>query len=279
MKDAFTVLPLTCAHCGRALPVMGHYVTFQCPTCFSYWVLTPDGLRPITVYRALTPAGAGDDQMVLPFWIAGIDCGDLRAQMERSLDDLRSATRTIATAEIEMEEDDFEGLFMADHESEAFTKRARFLGEASRAKNVPSAAEINHLLSRIEGGGTFLVYVPAFLSLNTYAYLKVGRLFTRRQPTYRIEKSSGLGQPVLCALQADEALALIDYIFFATLPAAVQENGDLLQDIHLKTSGELRLVEFPFQRRGPALVSCIGGFQISARLVEGVHEPKIEVHG
>ena len=278
MKETFRVMPLTCNHCGRPLPVMGHYVTFQCRTCFKYWVLTADGLRPITVFRALPPAGIEGEPTVLPFWVIGIDCEDLRAQTEQILGNLRDATRTIATAELEMEEEEFEGLFMAESENAPAMKRAQFLSEASRTKNVPSAAEIQHLLRRIEGGGTFLVYVPAFLSINTYAYLKVGRLFTRRQPGYRIEKSSGLGRPVLCALQADEAVSLIDYIFFATLPTTIQENGDFLEHIHMKTSGEPRLIEFPFERRGASLVSCIGGFQISARLVEGMQEPEIKAN-
>lgn len=270
MRDSLLVMPLKCNHCGHALPVMGQYVTFQCRTCFAYWVLTSDGLRPITVYRALPPAGIEGEPMVLPFWVIGIDCVDLRAQTERILGGLRDSTRTIATAEFEMEEDGFEGLFTAASEVTTVMKRAQFLSEASSVKNVPSTAEIEHLLGRIEGAGTFLVYVPSFLSLNTYAYLKVGRLFTRRQPGYRIEKSSGLGRPVLCALQADEAIALIDYVFFATLPESIQENGDFLEHVHIKASGGPRLVEFPFERRGAMLVSCIGGFQISARLVEGV---------
>jgi hypothetical protein len=277
MKEAFRVMPLTCDHCGRPLPVMGHYVTFQCRTCFRYWVLTADGLRPITVFRALPPAEIQGEPTVLPFWVIGIDCRDLRAQMERVLGGLRESTRTIATAEIDMEEEEFEGFFTAGSESTTVMKRARFLSEASRTKNVPSAAEIQHLLGRIESAGTFLVYVPAFLSTNTYAYLKVGRLFTRRQPGYRIEKSSGLGRPVLCALQADEAVSLVDYVFFATLPTAIQENGDFLEHIHLTASGGPRLIEFPFERSGSSLVSCIGGFHISARLIEG-EQADAEVH-
>jgi len=272
MKETFRVMPLTCDHCGRTLPVMGQYVTFQCGTCFRYWVLTPDGLRTITVYRALPPAEI-EDPAVLPFWVIGIDCSDLRAQTERILGGLRETTRTIATAEFEMEQDRFEGFFTADPEIAATTKRANFLSDASRTKNVPPAAEIEHLLRRLEGDGTFLMNVPAFLSINTYAYLKVGRLFTRLQPGYRIEKSSGLGKPVLCALQADEAIALIDYIFFATLPTSIQENGDFLEHIHLRPSREPRLIEFPFERCGSSLVSCIGGFQISIRLVEGFQAP------
>ena len=53
MKDAFTVRPLRCDHCGSELPVMGQFVTFQCQNCFKYWILSPDGLKPIQVYRAL----------------------------------------------------------------------------------------------------------------------------------------------------------------------------------------------------------------------------------
>lgn len=268
MNETFKVLPLRCDHCGGALPVMGHYVTFQCRACFRYWVLTGDGLRPITVYRVLSPDGTECDPVLIPFWVIPVDCEDLRMQMENILGELREVTRIIATAESDMEEQEFEDLSLVGETVTPEMKRAQFLTEATRTKNVPSAGEVDYLLRRIEGAGTFLVYVPAFHSMNTHACLKIGRLFTRRQPQYRIERSSGLGHPVLCSLQADEAISLVDYVFFATLPGAIQMNGDFLKRIHLKTAEDHRLIEFPFERRGASLVSCIGGFDISTRLIE-----------
>ncbi len=269
MNETFRILPLRCGHCGAALPVMGHYVTFQCGTCFRYWVLTGGGLRPITVYRALPPAGSGSEPVLIPFWVIPVDCENLRMQMETILGELREVTRIIATAEFEMEEREFEDLSLVDETVTPEMKRAQFLTEATRTKNVPSAGEVDYLLRRIEGTGTFLVYVPAFQSTNTHACLRIGRLFTRRQPQFRIEKSSGLGHPVLCSLQADEAVSLIDYVFFATLPGTIQMNGDFLKRIHLTAADDPRLIEFPFERRGASLVSCIGGFDISTSLIEG----------
>ncbi len=268
MNETFKVLPLRCDHCGGALPVMGHYVTFQCGTCFRYWVLTGDRLRPITVYRAFSAAGSGSEPVFIPFWVIPVDCENLRMQMETILGELREVTRIIATAEFEMEEQEFEDLSLVENIATPDMKRAQFLTETARAKNVPSAGEVDYLLRRIEGAGTLLVYVPAFQSTNTHACLRIGRLFTRQQPQYRIEKSSGLGHPVLCSLQADEAISLIDYVFFATLPGAILMNGDFLKRLHLKAAEDHRLIEFPFERRGASLVSCIGGFDISTRLVE-----------
>jgi hypothetical protein len=273
MQEAFKVMPLTCNHCGRALPVMGQYVTFQCRTCFRYWVLTADGLRPITVYRAEAPTASESEPVLLPFWVTAIDHADLRAQVERTLNELRDATKAIATAEFEMEEQELEDCVMGEEAESPATKKAKFLSEASRTKNLPSAAEVEHLLRGIEGAVDFYIYIPAFLSMNTHVYLKVGRLFTKRQPAYRVVKSSGLGRPVLCALQADEAMSFMDYIFFAILPEAIQINGDFLKSIHLKAVGGPRLVEFPFERSGNSLVSCIGEFQISSRLIDGLKTP------
>jgi hypothetical protein len=273
MREAFKVMPLRCDHCGRALPVMGQYVTFQCRTCFRYWVLTPDGLRPITVYRAETPPEIEIEPILLPFWVVGIDRADFRAQVDLKLGELRESTRVIATAEFEMEKPAFEHFVMAEQENTVEMKRARFLSEASRTQHAPSAAEVEYLLRRIEGADDYLIYIPAFLSMNTHAYLKIGRLFTKRQPGYRAEKSSGLGRPVMCALQPAEAVSFIDFIFFATLPETIQMNGDFLKAIRLKPAWSPRLIEFPFERRGSSLVSCIGGFQISGRYVDGLCAP------
>ncbi len=124
------------------------------------------------------------------------------------------------------------------------------------------------LVGWIESASVLKIYVPAFRSPNTYAYLKVGRLFTRLQPSFTIVRSDGDGRPILCALRASEAIALIDFIFFATLPDSIQRKGEALEQVRLHPARPPRLIEFPFAARGASLVSVIGGFWISGRLVE-----------
>ncbi|HVO77131.1 MAG TPA: hypothetical protein VMT60_04015 [Candidatus Bathyarchaeia archaeon] len=225
---------------------MGQLVTFQCPGCFRYWVLAKDALEPITVFRAApqgaaVEAGAGDS-IYLPFWVAEVDGAGLKTQIENAVKELQGASQAVI--------------------------QTGFAG--GTVVKLPASSETAYLAARLASLGTMMVYVPAFKSLNTYAYLKVGRLLTRIQPSFALARSDGAGHPVLCALRAEEAVALIDFIFFATLPDAIQSNGDFLQRIHLAPARPPRLVEFPFKTRGASLVSIIGGFWISGRLVEGV---------
>jgi len=246
MTETLCIKPLRCGHCGRELPVMGQLVTFQCPECSRYWVLSRDSIEPVTVFRA-APAdanacAAGGECVYLPFWVVEVDGGGLKIQIEEAVKELQSAAQAVI--------------------------RTGYEGES--VKKIPVASEIVHLAARIESLGSFKVYVPAFKSLNTYAYLKVGRLFTRIQPSFGLERSDGAGHPILCALRAEEAVALIDFIFFATLPESIQSNGDFLDKIFLSPARPPRLVEFPFKERGASLVSIIGGFWISGRLVQGV---------
>jgi len=268
MNEAFIVKPLKCDHCGNELPVMGQFVSFQCQTCFNYWILTPQGLKPITVYRVTSPADGENELLFLPFWVVEVNAAELRRQMEGVIEELRSATRVIASTDIEMEEPEFDGIVKQDPELDLEMRKARFLSEATRSKRAPTSGEVNYLLNRIENSGCFYVYIPAFLSPNTYAYLKVGRLLTRCQPAYKMERSLGLGRSVLCALQADEAISLMDFVFFATLPESILSNGDFLKNIHLEPTGPPYLVEFPFEQRGATLVSLIGEFHISSKLVD-----------
>jgi hypothetical protein len=246
MTETLCIKPLRCGHCGRELPVMGQLVTFQCPECSRYWVLANESIEPISVFRA-SPAGesAHDPEgpcVYLPFWVVDVEGAGLKNQIVEAFGEIRGVARTVI--------------------------RTGFGGV--EVKRSPASAEIEHLASRIESLGTFKVYVPAFKSLNTYAYLKVGRLLTRTQPSFSLERSDGAGHPILCALRAEEAVALIDFIFFATLPESIREDGDFLEKIFLSPARPPRLVEFPFRERGASLVSVIGGFWISGRLVEGV---------
>jgi hypothetical protein len=256
---------------------MGQLVTFRCPACHNYWVLATDGLEPIFVYRAVpddadAQATVGEELM-LPFWLAEIDGAELCSRIEGALRELRDTTQKILTTEIPALEPAEALLAIAprrDDLPDEGLARARFLGEASGVRKLPPSSEIGYLVHRLESMGKLNVYVPAFRSPNTYAYLKVGRLLTRLQPSFRIVRSDGDGRPILCALQADEALALVDFIFLATLPASIQTSGDFLEKIHLEPTKPPRLVEFPFRQRGASLVSTIGGFWISGRLVDNV---------
>ena len=224
---------------------MGQLVTFQCPGCHRYWVLSREELEPITVFRAVPEGAQAADArglVYLPFWVVEIDGAGLRARIEDAVKELQSASQAVI--------------------------RTGFEGTSPR--RLPAASEVNPLAARLEKLGTLNVYVPAFKSLNTYAYLKVGRLLTRIQPSFALDRSDGAGRPVLCALRSQEAVPLADFIFFSTLSGSIQDNGDFLEKIHLAPARPPRLVEFPFKPRGASLVSVIGGFWISGRLVEGI---------
>lgn len=228
MNDAFTVRPLRCEHCGSELPVMGQFVTFQCPSCLLYWILSPEGLKPVQAYQAEPKREPEGETVYLPFWVIEVDRSDLRNRVTNAISDLHETAKTIAG----------------------------------------TSAEVNYLLRRIESAERYFVYVPSFRSVNTYAYLKVGRLMTKRQPAYRVVKSSGVSRSILCALQADEAVSLMDFVFFATLPGSIQQSGDFIERIHLAPMGNPYLIEFPFERTGSFLTSLVADFQISSRLIE-----------
>ena len=246
MTETLCIKPLRCGHCGRELPVMGQLVTFQCPECSRYWVLSRDALEPITVFRAVPDDGT---------------------RIAASASDLRLSSLLGRRSRRGRPEEPDRGGREGAAERRAGRYPDRLRGGSARSS--PPRARSRHLAARIESLGILKVYVPAFKSLNTYAYLKVGRLLTRIQPSFGLERSDGAGHPILCALRAEEAVALIDFIFFATLPESIQSNGDFLEKIHLSPARPPRLVEFPFRERGASLVSIIGGFWISGRLVAG----------
>jgi len=269
MKDAFTVRPLRCDRCGSELPVMGQFVTFQCQTCFQYWILSPEGLKPVQAYRAAPKREPERDTIYLPFWVIEVDCADLRNQVTTTVTELHETTKVIAGTQVELEKDtELESLVRENFGYDVSMRAARFVQEASKAVSAPTAAEVNYMLRRVESAGKYYIYVPSFKSVNTYAYLKIGRLMTKRQPGYRALKSSGVARSILCALQADEALSLMDFVFFATLPESIQESSDFLERIRLKPSGRPHLIEFPFEQQGRSFASLVADFQISGRLIE-----------
>jgi hypothetical protein len=269
MSDAFTVRPLRCDHCGSELPVMGQFVTFQCQTCFHYWVISPEGLKPIHVYRAIPKKEPEGETIHLPFWVIELDCPNLRTQVTTTVTELHEKTKVIAGTQVELEKDnELESLVRENFGYDISMRAVKFVQEASKSVSVPTSAEVDYMLRRIESRGKYYLYVPSFKSVNTYAYLKIGRLMTKRQPGYRVEKSSGVARSILCALQADEALSLMDFVFFATLPESIQMSSDFLERIRLKPVGRPHLVEFPFEQKGSSFSSLIADFQISGRLIE-----------
>ena len=269
MKDAFTVRPLKCDHCGSELPVMGQFVTFQCQNCFKYWILSPDGLKPMQVYRALPKGDPEGETIHLPFWVIELDCPDLRKQVTSTVTELHVKTQVIAGTQVELEKDnELESLVRENFGYDISMRAVKFVQEATKSVSVPTSAEVDYMLRRIESAGKYYLYVPSFKSVNTYAYLKIGRLMTKRQPGYRVEKSVGIARSILCALQADEALSLMDFVFFATLPESIQMSSDFMERIRLKPAGQPYLVEFPFEQRGSSFSSLIADFHISGRLIE-----------
>ncbi len=269
MSEAFIVRPLKCGHCGAELPIMGQLVTFQCETCFKHWVLSPDGLKPIVLYRAEPSRECGEEPVYLPFWMLEVDTSGLREQVTTVVEDIRITTRTIAGAQLEPEEEsEIESLMRENFGASQQVKITQLMESATKAVSAPSSAEVNNLIRRLEEAGTYYVYVPAFHSPNTYAYLKIGKLLTKRQPSFRARRSEDVKRSVLCALQADEAVALVDFVFFATLPESIQESGDFLKRIRLKPAKPPLLIEFPFVRHHHSYESLITEFHVSRKLID-----------
>ncbi len=234
MSGRFTVKLLRCEHCGTQLPVTGGYVSFQCGACHEYWIISGDALVPLPVYRVALPGGFKDTPVFLPFWVIDVDGAELVGKIEAS----------------------FAGL-----------------PGSGRDASASSDTEMSYLLTRI-GGGTFRVFVPAFNAANTFAYIKIGKLLTARQPAFRVARQREADQPVLCALPPDEAIDLMDYIFISTLPESIQQSCDFLKDLRLEPSSAPRMVEFPFEKNGAFLKSLTCGFEISSRIVDGATAEK-----
>ena len=268
MDGEFTVTHLRCGHCGSELPVMGRYVTFQCETCFKYWIISPEGLEPLQVYRAETPEETGGEILLLPFWVVPLDGGRLRENVEESMTLLREFATTVAGTEFTVESGEFEQFADEITGTDSALNRASLLSEITHTRTVPSGGELDNILRRIEENGAYNIFVPAFQSANTFAYLKIGRLLTRRQPRFSAARHENPGQPVMCVLPPEEAVHLMDFVFIATLPESIQRNGEFLENIHLEPSASPRLVELPFSRKGAALTSIYGNFEISSKLVE-----------
>lgn len=268
MSDAFIVRPLKCGHCGAELPTMGQFVTFQCQTCFKHWVLSPEGLKPVVLYRAQPVKECREEPVYLPFWMIEVDTSGLREQVTTVVEDIKVTTRTIAgTQLVPEEESDIDVLMRENFGTSQKAKISHLMENAIKAVSAPPSAEVNNLIRRLEAAGNYHVYVPAFQSRNTYAYLKIGKLLTKQQPHFKVKRSEDIQRSVLCALQANEAVALVDFVFFATLPESIRENGDFLKHIRLKPAKPPFLVEFPFVRHHHSYESLIVEFHVSSKLI------------
>jgi len=228
MNGQLTVRLLRCGLCGTPLPVTGRSASFQCEACHNHWIISGDSLAPLQVWRAAPPEGFKGAPVFLPFWVIEADGAGIRGGIEAAI------------------------------EGQPVTERA----ETTRQDR-----ELSHLLARI-GGGTFRIFVPAFHSANTLAYIKIGKLLTECQPSLRARRQTEPGRPVTCSLDAGEAARLVDFIFIATLPESIQRYGDFIEGLRLNTSQAPRMVELPFERRGASLRSLYGGFEISSRIAD-----------
>ncbi len=271
MKDGLlTVQHLQCGHCGGELPVMGRYVTFQCDTCYRRCVLTEDGLAPLNVYRASPPEERDGKIIYLPFWVLTADTAALRNNVTSVMTSLTEVSQKIAATKIEKDTSEPDwiselGMNMMGVSS-ADTSQPAMIDSSNLTKQLPSRAELEHILSRMESAGRWHIYVPAFWTANTRGYLKIGKMMTRTQPAFHAERFDDPDKPVMCALGPQDAVRLVDYIFFATLPLSIQTCSSFMEKLHLET-GKPVLIEFPFLETTGSLESLVGGFHIQSQIV------------
>ena len=271
MKDGLlTVQRLQCSHCGGELPVMGRYVTFQCMTCFRRFILTDDGLAPLSTYRVSPPEEREGTILYLPFWVLRADLEALRKNVAGVMTGLKEVSQKIASTKIEAdtsEPDWITGLGMSMMGADpADTRGPVMIDSSNLSSRLPSRAELEHILDRMESSGRWHVYIPAFWSTNTRAYLKIGQLMTRKQPSFNAERFDDPRKPVMCALGPEDAVRLVDYIFFATLPESIQTCSSFMKGIHLEVASPV-LIEFPFLESSGSLESLVGGFHIQSQMV------------
>ena len=117
---------------------MGQLVTFQCPGCFRYWVLSREALEPVTVFRAAPQEAAGEagaaGLIYLPFWVVEVEGAGLKAQIENAVKEIQGASQAVL--------------------------QTGFAG--CSATKLPASSETGFLAARLERLGSLMVYVPAF---------------------------------------------------------------------------------------------------------------------
>lgn len=271
MSDGLiTVQRLQCGHCGGELPIMGRYVTFQCGTCFRRFVITDEGLVPLNVYRASPPEEREGSIRYLPFWVLTADVEALRKNVTSVMTSLTEVSQKIATTKIEKDtaEPDWVtelGMNMMGVNS-TDARQTPVIDSSNMTNRLPSRAELEHILGRMESAGRWHIYIPAFWTTNTRAYLKIGQLMTRTQPAFHAERFDDPEKPVMCALGPQDAVRLVDYVFFATLPGSIQTCSSFMKGLHLET-GKPVLIEFPFLENPGSLESLVGGYHIQPQMV------------
>lgn len=274
MDSNYRIEYLKCGHCGNPLPVMGEYLTFQCETCQKYWIISANGLKPLSIVRAVLPDDYDGKPLFLPFWMMEVDRNEMKKNIESALGSLKEKSCTIVTTKVENELSLIEELINGFTGEDPSLKTGRMLGAIGEKVNIPNSSELIFMLRKIDKLERFNIFVPAFRAVNTYAYIKIGRLLTKRQPSFSLTRSERPGRPVMCSLRPSEAEIMMDYIFIATLPDSMQENWDFLSDIRLRAASPPRLVEFPFELRTHSYESLIGGFHIAKQLVHSPWEEK-----
>jgi len=271
MNNDYRIEHLKCGHCGNHLPVMGEFLTFQCERCHKYWIISSNALEPLSPARATLPDDYEGDPVYLPFWVIEIDRDDLRKNIESAIGNIREISSSVVQTKIENESSLIDELINDFTGDNTVMKTTRIVSSVCDGVKAPHSSELEFILRKIEQLEHFNVFVPAFHAVNTYAYIKVGRLLTKRQPAFRASVSENPGRPLMCSMRPEEARILIDYIFISTLPDSILENGDFLEKIHLHASSSPRLVEFPFELQAHSYESLIGSFHIARQLIEPTH--------
>jgi len=247
-----------------------------------HWLLGEGGLEPLEVFRASAPeeymkahnladSTEVEGAIYIPFWTFSVDTHSIIQDIKKRIADInKSAGEIIKNSTSVDKEDDDQFSLKIDYrrkDERVISSSASILADAASSADIPPASEINFLLSKLSRSIRLNVFVPAFLSVNPYAYIKVGRLMTSYQPELSYRESNKSESPILCALTKSIAVDLVDFIFIATLPEKIQLAGKLIESIHLKTTGVPRLIEFPFILEGYYLTSLHGGFSVSRKLV------------
>lgn len=70
----------------------------------------------------------------------------------------------------------------------------------------------------------------------------------------------------MCGLGPQDALRLVDYVFFATLPDSIMTCSGFMGGVSLEAASPA-LIEFPFLERSGSLESLVGGFHIQSQMV------------
>jgi len=277
LKLEINIAPLRCRNCGSELPARGQFITFQCPSCKRHWLIGEDGLEPLHVKRAIDKKVDGEP-VYLPFWVVTIDVDSLvmgvKREMQKSTSKVSYTLEKIIDGDMDTKNTTEEEELLTINnttEERLFTERGELIAQIATHEVSISRSELNHFIQKLSSKKGFRVFVPAFLSCNPYAYIKVGKLMTAHQIVYTAADSKSESQ-ALCALKKSTALKLVDFIFISTLPERLQLAGKFVEKLHLVPVGEPSLVEFPFKVDGNYLTSVHGGFSISRKLISLTRE-------